>query len=81
VKDNSLPIKKEKAKLIRELLGANSYFYDSINNVMRDENGNEVLNIFEIISPNMLWLFKMKKHDMLVYSLKGKFVELLYPAN
>ena len=56
-----------------------SYYYDDERNVMIDEDGTEIFNIFEIISPNMLYLFKTKKQDMFVYGVDGQYVELVYP--
>lgn len=56
-----------------------SYYYDDERNVMIDEDGTEIFNIFEIIPPNMLYLFKTKKQDMFVYGVDGQYVELVYP--
>jgi hypothetical protein len=77
----SLSAKKEKAALIRELLGIPSYYYDASENLMRDETDKVIHDIFSIVSPNTLFMFKMKKHDMLVFGLNKKPVELLYPEN
>lgn len=56
-----------------------SYYFNADKNVFIDESGYEMRNIFSIISPNMMYLFKKKKEDMFVYGLSGEFIELIYP--
>jgi hypothetical protein len=56
-----------------------SLYYDRERNIMMDLDGHEVHNVFDIISPNTLFLFKRKKKDMLVYGRDGQAVELIWP--
>jgi len=52
--------------------------YDSVANVIYDEGGAIVFNIFSIITPNELYLFKIKKESMIFDILTGGLVELQY---
>lgn len=52
--------------------------YDSSYNVMFDEYGCIVYNIFQVISPTILSIFKNKKETMTVHGLNGSLVELRY---
>lgn len=54
------------------------YYYDEESNVMIDSEGFERPDIFSIISPNMLYLFKTKRKSMYVYSLSGELVHLIW---
>ena len=56
-------------------------FYVKEWNVFQDEDGFIVWNIFEIISPNDLFLFKKNKEYMLVphSTIPGVLVELFWP--
>ncbi|MDF2800256.1 MAG: hypothetical protein K0S61_159 [Anaerocolumna sp.] len=56
-----------------------AYYYDEKQNLLTDEEGEEIVDIFSIISPNSLYLFKAKKKDMLVYGVTGNLVGLIYP--
>jgi len=62
-------------------LEVSTYYYNKEKNIMIDEDGFEIFNIFNIISPNSLFLFKYKKDDMFVFGTSGKVVELIYPDN
>lgn len=53
-------------------------YYDKDKNVMMDDAGFVVFDIFHIISPNTLYLFKTKKEDMFVYGTDGQPVVLIY---
>lgn len=53
-------------------------FYDEHNNIIWDEWGEIVFNIFEIITPNVLALFKKQKGYMVTYSTSGQLIELVY---
>ena len=56
-------------------------YYDERDNVMIDEWGQIVFNIFEIITPSILALFKHKKEYMIVYGKKYNHpIELIYPC-
>jgi len=57
------------------------YFYDAANNLVLDECGDVISNIFEIISPNIMYLLKKKKENMFAYTLNGEYVELIYERN
>jgi len=50
--------------------------YDEVENVMYDEYGDIVFNIFSIITPNDLYLFKKKKEYMVVTNISGGIAEL-----
>jgi hypothetical protein len=54
-------------------------FYNLDDNIFTDEDGFEVVDIFSIIHPNFVYLFKTKKEDMVVYGVDGQIVELFYP--
>lgn len=56
-------------------------FYDADRNVFIDEDGFIIWSIFEIISPNDLFLFKQNREYMLVRhrSIPELLVELYYP--
>jgi hypothetical protein len=56
-----------------------TYYYNEEKNIMIDEDGQEIFNIFSIITPNALYLFKENKEDMFVYGIHGELVELVYP--
>lgn len=55
------------------------YFYDPDQNVFVDERGYIIFDIFRIVSPRVLLLFKMKKEYMLIRDPDGFLVELIYP--
>ena len=55
-----------------------SFYYDEENNVIHDDEGFDRPDIFSIISPNMLYLFKTKKKSMYVYSLSGELIHLIW---
>lgn len=56
-----------------------SYSYDREKNVMVDEGGFIIFNIFSIITPNILYLFKKEQQNMVVPDINGDLVELVYP--
>lgn len=53
-------------------------YYDEDKNVMTDDDGFIVHDIYKIITPNQLYLFKAKKQSMLVTGKNGLVVELIY---
>jgi hypothetical protein len=55
-------------------------YYNIERNIMEDEGGYEIPNLFSIISPNAFYLFRKKKEDMVVYGVNGRIIELLYPV-
>ena len=56
-------------------------FYDPGENIMFDESGFIVFNIFDFINPNIFFLFKTKKQDMLTHNKDGCPVELYYNSD
>lgn len=56
-------------------------FYDRDNNVFIDEDGYIVWNMYEMITPNDMFLFKKKREYMVVNhkTLPGVVCELYYP--
>jgi len=52
--------------------------YDSTENVVYDEGGAIVFNIFSIITPNELYMFKLKKKNAVLDMIEGGLVELQY---
>jgi hypothetical protein len=54
-------------------------FYDIENNIMIDEDGRPVFDIFKFISPGVLFLFKQNKENMMVMIDVNNYVELIYP--
>jgi hypothetical protein len=53
------------------------YYYES-ENIFIDERGDTIYNIYSIVDPNLVYLFKNKKEDMIVYGVHGQKVEMLY---
>lgn len=53
-------------------------FYDEKQNFFVDDCGYIFQNIYTTIEPNLIYLFKMKKQDMFLYSMHGEFLELIY---
>lgn len=53
-------------------------YYDEEKNVMIDCDGFMLFDIFDLITPNDLFLFKSKKEDMLIRG-KRHLVELIWP--
>ena len=54
-------------------------YYDIKENVMYDEYGNTMFNIFSLIMPSSLALFKTNKYSMEVRGMYGGMVELIWP--
>jgi hypothetical protein len=53
-------------------------FYYPYDNVFTDGYGDVVYDIFRIISPNTLYLFKEYKEDMLAHTIDGGRIALFY---
>jgi hypothetical protein len=53
------------------------YYYPD-NNIIVDECGFTIYNIFGIIDPNTLYLFKKNKESVVVRSISGGEIELHY---
>ena len=56
-------------------------FYDEVKNIMVDEGGFMIFDIFSIISPNVYYLFKYHKEDMITRDKKGNIIELIWPEH
>lgn len=57
-----------------------SFYYDIFDNVMLDEDGNIIHDIYRYISPNMLLIFKEKKDNLYLPSgEEGIIYEFIYP--
>lgn len=56
-------------------------FYNKGLNQMIDEDGLPVFDIFNIIRPNDLYMFKKLKEDVVVMGVKKYLVELVYPED
>jgi hypothetical protein len=52
--------------------------YDSETNIMYDEDGYIVFNIFSIIDPNTLYLFKKGKKSNTVTTIAGGFAGIMW---
>lgn len=53
-------------------------FFDPEENVFLDECGFMIFDIFSIIDPIIVYLFKLKKEYMFTYDTSGHRVELFY---
>ena len=54
-------------------------YYDSIRNIMTDDMGYIVYNIFDYMTPNDLFMLRKNKKDMLIeHNRYGQFVEVIY---
>lgn len=56
-------------------------YYDIDRNKMMDADGYLILDIYRLITPNMLYLFLKKKEYMCFEVKPGYFVELIYPED
>jgi hypothetical protein len=54
-------------------------FYDIENNCFVDEDGFIVYNIYSLVRPSDIFLFRRNKEYMLVVGVYGDLVELYYP--
>ena len=61
-----------------EYLYAHRIYYDPDLNIMFDQCGFMIFDIFDIIDPNTLFLFKHKKVDVSTYDKHGNPVILFY---
>jgi hypothetical protein len=53
-------------------------YYDEEYNLFTDDGGYIIFNIFAIISPNILAIFKLYQENMVVRGNSGKDVTLIY---
>lgn len=56
-----------------------SIYYDLDLNTMFDEDGSVLVNIFSIVTPNDLLLFKKNKKSIFIVGVTGGFIEMVYP--
>lgn len=56
-------------------------YYDDTHNVFLDACGFIERDLFTIISPNMVYIFKEKKKSMVCYGVTGKTVMLFWPGD
>ena len=54
-------------------------YYNEESNTLFDADGKTIIDIFRIISPNDLMLFKDRKEWMIVRGVSGDPVELIWP--
>jgi hypothetical protein len=54
-------------------------FYDEEENVIIDEGGYIIFDIFRIITPQIMNVFRKKKQYTQTYAPDGRLVELFYP--
>jgi hypothetical protein len=64
-----------------DVMGCFQLYYDEVNNIMLDEGGFPVFNIFDYIEPYILYLFKQGREYMLTPSKIGPWVELIWPEH
>ena len=56
-------------------------YYDDENNIFLDACGFIERNVFTIVSPNVVYLFKLKKKTMAYNGGNGKLVMLFWPGD
>jgi len=57
------------------------FFYYEEQNLMFDEDGFPVFNIFEYITPNEFFIFKTNKEYMIIIEPNRPVIELIYPEH
>jgi hypothetical protein len=58
-----------------------TFFYNKDNNVMVDEGGYVMFNIFSYVTPSQLAMFKETKEHMSFKGVNGIRIELIYDAD
>jgi len=53
-------------------------YYDPETNLIVDECGFIIFDIFRVVSPGVLLVFKARRSYMLAYGLNGEMIELFY---
>jgi tRNA(Ile)-lysidine synthase TilS/MesJ len=56
-----------------------TFYYEPEQNIICDDDGFIMFNVFQFITPQQLLLFKHKKDDMRVIGKNGETIDLLYP--
>lgn len=54
------------------------YYYDPEDNTIRDDGGFIIYDIYRIISPGALLLFKQKQETVVMKDLSGNLIELVW---
>jgi len=54
-------------------------YYDLEENIMIDEAGNAVFNLYNIIRPNDFMMFRRNKESVIVVGIWGGYIELVWP--
>lgn len=57
----------------------NIFYYDQYRNMLMDENGYHVFNIYDYITPMIYELFLRTKESEVYFIRPGVFVELVWP--
>lgn len=58
---------------------AREIYYDVVTNMFEDEDGDFIFNIYNIVTPNALLLFKKHEESVFVSNVKGGIVHMVYP--
>lgn len=58
--------------------GVKSYFYSRSSNLVTDEEGFPVFDIYRIVTPSMFFLFTRKKEKVLIENERGELIELVW---
>jgi hypothetical protein len=58
--------------------GVKSYFYSRSSNLVTDEEGFPVFDIYHIVTPSMFFLFTRKKEKVLIENERGELIELVW---
>jgi len=59
-------------------MDARIIYYNEDSNLYTDECGFAIYNIHREVSPNMVYLFRSKRDDIIVYGVEGDRIELIY---
>ena len=63
---------------IPEDYDSTTLYYDPKFNMFQDDDGWTMYNIFSLVTPQQVMVFKNKKEDMIVYGKNKTYVELIY---
>jgi len=58
--------------------GVKSYFYTRSTNLVTDEEGFPVFDIYHIVTPSMFFLFTKRKDTVLLKNQRGELIELVW---
>lgn len=78
-------LNEKEFELLEEMLcddyswhGVKSYFYTRSTNLVTDEDGYPIFDIYRIISPSMFLLFTKRKDHILLKNKRGELIELIW---